>query len=44
MNPLRVGFWGFEGVMALDLVGPFDVYIFLPRRITRLTATTMKGA
>jgi transcriptional regulator GlxA family with amidase domain len=26
MNPLRVGFLGFEGVMALDLVGPFDAF------------------
>jgi len=26
MNPLRVGFLGFEGVMALDLVGPIDAF------------------
>jgi transcriptional regulator GlxA family with amidase domain len=25
-NPLRVGFLGFEGVMALDLVGPIDAF------------------
>src|SRR5215471_4656795 len=26
MKPLRIGFLGFEGVMALDLVGPFDAF------------------
>jgi len=26
MKPLRVGFLGFEGVMALDLVGPIDAF------------------
>src|ERR1044072_6825108 len=25
-NPLRVGFLGFEGLMALDLVGPIDAF------------------
>jgi transcriptional regulator GlxA family with amidase domain len=25
-KPLRVGFLGFEGLMALDLVGPFDAF------------------
>src|SRR5215471_14448155 len=26
MNPHRVGFLGFDGVMALDLVGPIDAF------------------
>lgn len=26
MKPLRIGFLGFEGVMALDMVGPFDAF------------------
>src|SRR5439155_8503972 len=26
MKPLRVGFLGFNGVMALDLVGPIDAF------------------
>src|SRR5947209_18740106 len=26
MRPLRVGFLGFNGVMALDLVGPIDAF------------------
>src|SRR5262245_41191698 len=26
MKPLRVGFLGFDGVMALDLVGPIDAF------------------
>jgi transcriptional regulator GlxA family with amidase domain len=27
MNPRRVGFLGFDGVMALDLVGPIDAFM-----------------
>src|SRR5215470_1782578 len=26
MKPLRIGFLGFDGVMALDLVGPIDAF------------------
>jgi transcriptional regulator GlxA family with amidase domain len=27
MKPLRIGFLGFDGVMALDLVGPIDAFV-----------------
>lgn len=31
MTPLRIGFIGFDGLTALDLVGPADVFASVPR-------------